>query len=92
MKQRFNKRKYGQRWQTETVNSMIKRRLGSALRARGYWSQCREIVLRATTHNVMIVILVRVFYRAIPIRITTPACSIAAVEGLSANSANCASR
>jgi hypothetical protein len=47
--------KYGQRWQTETVNSMIKRRLGSALRARAYWSQCREIILRVITHNVMIV-------------------------------------
>ena len=31
MKQRFDKTKYGQRWQVETVNSMIKRRLGSAL-------------------------------------------------------------
>jgi hypothetical protein len=47
--------KYGQRWQTETANSMIKRRLGSALRARSYWSQCREIILRVITHNVMIV-------------------------------------
>src|SRR5262245_15270723 len=47
--------KYGQRWQTETVNSMIKRRLGSALRARTYWSQCREIILRVITHHVMIV-------------------------------------
>ncbi len=44
MKQRFAlyKTKYGQRWQVETVNSMIKRLLGSALRARPYWSQCRE--------------------------------------------------
>lgn len=64
MKQRFDRKKYGQRWQTETVNSMIKRRLGSALRARGYWSQCREIILRVITHNVMIVLCVRVFYRA----------------------------
>jgi Transposase DDE domain/Transposase domain (DUF772) len=64
MKQRFDKEKYGQRWQTETVNSMIKRRLGSALRARSYWSQCREIILRVVTHNVMIVIRIRVFYRA----------------------------
>jgi hypothetical protein len=55
MKQRFDKKKYGQRWQTETVNSMIKRRLGSALRARAYWSQCREIILRVITHNAMIV-------------------------------------
>jgi hypothetical protein len=66
MKQRFGqyKRKYGQRWQAETVNSMIKRRLGSALRARKYGSQCREIILRAITHNVMIV-RIRVFYRAV---------------------------
>jgi hypothetical protein len=57
MKQRFEdyRRKYGQRWQVETVNSMIKRRLGSALRARTYLSQCREIILRAITHNAMIV-------------------------------------
>jgi hypothetical protein len=43
---------------------MVKRRLGSALRARSYWNQCREIILRVITHNVMIVIRVRVFYRA----------------------------
>jgi hypothetical protein len=65
MKQRFGKGKstYGQRWQVETVNSMIKRRLGSALRARHNHSQRRETILRAITHNVMIVRL-RVFYRA----------------------------
>jgi hypothetical protein len=57
MRQQFGrlKAKYGQRWQVETVNSMIKRRLGAALRARTYGSQCREIILRAITHNVMIV-------------------------------------
>jgi hypothetical protein len=57
MRQQFGrlKGKYGQRWQVETVNSMIKRRLGAALRARTYASQCREIILRAITHNVMIV-------------------------------------
>ena len=64
MKQRFDRKTYGQRWQVETVNSMIKRRLGSALRARTYWSQCREITLRTITHNVMVVIRLRVFYRA----------------------------
>jgi hypothetical protein len=65
MKQRFArlKRKYGQRWQVETVNSMIKRRLGSALRARVEANQFREIILRAITHNVMI-IRIQVFYRA----------------------------
>ncbi len=55
MATRFNKVLYGQRWQAETVNSMLKRNLGSALRARGYWSQCREMMLRLFVHNVMIV-------------------------------------
>jgi hypothetical protein len=61
---RFAKAKSGQRWQTETVNSRLKRRLGFALRAESYWSQCRKIILRVITHNVMIVARIRVFYRA----------------------------
>ena len=65
MKRRLDRKKYGQRWQTETVNSMIKRRLGSALRAWSYWTQCRGIILRFITHNVMIVARIRVFYRAL---------------------------
>ena len=55
MATRFNKTLYGQRWQVETVNSMLKRNLGSALRARSYWSQCRELMLRLLVHNVMVV-------------------------------------
>ena len=56
MKQRLERMKktYGQRWQIETVNSMWKRLLGSAMCARRYGSQCREITLRAITLNVMI--------------------------------------
>lgn len=54
MRTRFNAKKYGQRWQVETVNSMIKRSMGSALRGRTYWSQSREISLRVLTHNIMI--------------------------------------
>jgi hypothetical protein len=54
MATRFNTALYGQRWQGETVNSMVKRVLGSALRARSYWSQCRELVVRFLTHNAMI--------------------------------------
>ena len=56
--------RYGQRWQVETVISMLKRLLGAALRARKYWSQCREIFLRALTLNIMILWWIRVFYRA----------------------------
>jgi hypothetical protein len=55
MATRFNKVLYGQRWQVETVNSVIKRRLGSFLRARSYWAQMREIMLRLFTYNVMVV-------------------------------------
>jgi hypothetical protein len=56
MKQRLNKDYggYGQRWQVETVISMIKRRLGSVVHARKYWSQCRELMLLTLTHNVML--------------------------------------
>lgn len=64
MKTRFNRLKYGQRWQVETVNSMIKRSMDSALRARTYGSQSREIVLRVLTHNIMILWHNQLFYRA----------------------------
>ena len=49
-----DKRHYGQRWQAETVNSMIKRNLGSACRARTPRGRKRDMMLRAVTHNVMI--------------------------------------
>ena len=43
MKQRFPKKQYRQRWQVETVFSMIKRRQGAELNAKTYWSQCRAL-------------------------------------------------
>ena len=57
MKQRLNKRygKYGQRAQAETGFSMIKRRLGTLVRGKGYWSQCRDLLLMAITYNIMLV-------------------------------------
>jgi hypothetical protein len=64
MKSRLHTTRYTQRWQVETVNSMLKRLLDSALRARSYWSQCRELVLRTITHNLMIVRRLRLFYGA----------------------------
>ncbi len=66
MRSRLHLTRYTQRWQIETVNSMLKRLLGSAMRARNYWSQCREILLRAITHNVMILRRRHLFYRALP--------------------------
>jgi hypothetical protein len=57
MKQRLNKHygRYGQRWQSETAFSMIKRNLTDAVQARTYWSQCRELWLLTMTHNLIIV-------------------------------------
>lgn len=65
MRQRLDKHygPYGQRWQVETANSMIKRRLESVVMARTPWSQRRELFLLVITHNVAILIYV-VFYRA----------------------------
>lgn len=55
MRTNFQQKLYGQRWQVETVFSMLKRNFGSALRARTYWSQCREMTLMALTHNIAII-------------------------------------
>jgi len=49
-----DKRRYGQRWQAETVNSMLKRNLGSACRARSTVGRKKDMLLRAVTHNIMI--------------------------------------
>ena len=45
---------YGQRWQVETVMSMLKRRQGSAVNGRSYWSRCTDLMLIVITHNIMI--------------------------------------
>jgi Transposase DDE domain len=52
---------YGQRWQVETVFSMIKRRLNASIAARYYWSQCREVMLLVLTHDLMILLCVARF-------------------------------
>ncbi len=56
MKQRLNKDygKYGQRWQAESGFSMFKRRLGAAVDARSYRTQCEELLLKAITFNLML--------------------------------------
>jgi transposase len=58
MKQRFNrkadKRVYGQRAQSETVNSMMKRNFGDALRSILDKRRGQEMLLRAVTHNLLL--------------------------------------
>jgi hypothetical protein len=64
MQTHFDRTRYGQRWQVETVVSMIKRNLGSATTGRSYWSRRRDLMLMVLTHNIMILWRVEVFYRA----------------------------
>jgi hypothetical protein len=45
---------YGQRAQSETVHSMIKRNQGSALRSRTPERRKKEMLLRVLTHNIML--------------------------------------
>lgn len=45
---------YSQRWQAETVNSMMKRNQGSALRARTHHTRSRELALRVLTHDLAV--------------------------------------
>lgn len=56
MRQRLDKHygRYGHRAQAETGFSMLKRRLATAVNGRGYWSQCRDLLLIAITFNVML--------------------------------------
>ena len=65
MQTRFDIAAYRDRVQVETVISMFKRRLEGFVRARTYWSQCRELRLKVLTHNVMILLRIEVFYRAL---------------------------
>jgi hypothetical protein len=46
---------YGQRWQVETFFSMLKRLLGSFLRATRRWSRHREMCLKVITLNLMLI-------------------------------------
>ena len=43
---------YGQRAQAETVNSMLKRNLGDALRSRSPKARRNEQLLRVLAHNI----------------------------------------
>src|SRR5262249_38417078 len=57
MRQRLNKRYggYGQRWQVECTNSLIKRRLASSVASRSFWAQCRELLLIVLAYQCMLV-------------------------------------
>jgi len=54
-KRRRRKCGYTQRWQVETVISMIKRNLGDELRGKTAWSRKRDLLLKVLTHDIMII-------------------------------------
>ena len=53
-KRKADQHLYGQRWQSETTNSMIKRNLGSAMRTRTAVRRRHELLLRVLAHNIML--------------------------------------
>ena len=57
MKKYFPKRKFGQRWQVESVFSRFKRRLGYALRSQSHAVRKVECLVRVLTYNLMILYL-----------------------------------
>ncbi len=63
MQVRFDLETYRKRVQVEPVVSMLKRRLGNHVRARGRWGQVRELALVVLTHNLMIIWCSILFYR-----------------------------
>ena len=50
----FNKKLYGQRWQSETVMLILKKSFGEEATSKSYWAQCREMALKVLTHNLSI--------------------------------------
>jgi Transposase DDE domain len=61
--------RYGQRWQAETVMSMIKRNLSGFVAARSDATRNAEVMLKVLVHNIMLLaaLLLWVFYRAGPV-------------------------
>lgn len=66
--QRLRDHRYGQRWQIESVVSMIKRNLGNFVAARTDRTREAETMLKVLTHNIMLIVawFIEVFYRATP--------------------------
>ena len=48
---RIDSDRYNRRWMAETVFSSIKRTLGATVRARSWWLEFREMLLKATVYN-----------------------------------------
>ena len=54
VRRRYRDSRYGQRWQVESVISMIKRRQGGYVLSRSNAARYRDMSLKVLTHNIMI--------------------------------------
>ena len=78
METNFDQKTHGQRWQVETVISMIKRNQGDCLHAGTQWAKKREMMLKVLTHNIAILLFVNeLLYRAGPVPFFGPAHNVA---------------
>ena len=57
MKKALKGGRYGQRWQSESAFSRMKRRLGDCLASRGFDNQADEVFMKVLTYNLMIILL-----------------------------------
>ncbi len=53
-KRKADRKLYGQRQQSETVHSMIKRNQGASLRSRTPARRRKELMFKALVHNILI--------------------------------------
>lgn len=63
---RLDKKEYGKRAFSETVNSMLKRKYADCVSSRNWWNQFKEIRLMCFVHNIdrSLAIIVEGFYKA----------------------------
>lgn len=76
MKRHLAQSRYGQRWQVETVNSMLKRLSGEVVNARTYWRRCRLLLLKTLTHNISILARLIRFLLSRPVPFSSPFSSL----------------
>jgi hypothetical protein len=67
----FDHGAYKQRWQVETVISMIKRNIGYVIKSKTQPAQNAEMALMAITHNLMILYLSKSFSTELDVRCST---------------------
>ena len=74
MKRHLSQSRYSQRWQAETVVSMLKRLCGEVVHACTYWRRCRLLLLKTLTHNITLLARWIAFLLSSCVPVSTPPC------------------